>query len=129
VMFVSLVQAGPVELIDGPRLVTAGVSVEEAPGHTPGHLLVRVTSGDSGVLIIGDITHHPLQVSHPDWNSAGWMCPHGRRRLDGCWRSVGLMGHGGLSGLAHWGAFSAGADETRCREGATLAGTSAGRVG
>jgi glyoxylase-like metal-dependent hydrolase (beta-lactamase superfamily II) len=69
--FVPLVEAGPVELIDGPRTVTPGVSVEETPGHTPGHLLVRIRSEDSAALIMGDITHHPLQVSHPDWNSAG----------------------------------------------------------
>ena len=40
-----------------------------APGHTPGHVAVGVVDGGERGMIIGDASHHPFQVAHPDWYS------------------------------------------------------------
>lgn len=52
---------------DGKEVV-AGVTAMAAPGHTPGHTMYRVSSGNQSLLIWGDIVHSaPLQFPHPDW--------------------------------------------------------------
>ncbi len=38
-----------------------------APGETPGHCMVRVRSGGETFYYVGDLFHHPCEVSHPDW--------------------------------------------------------------
>jgi glyoxylase-like metal-dependent hydrolase (beta-lactamase superfamily II) len=48
------------------REVASGVTVIPAPGHTPGHVAVRVDSCGSSLVILGDAAVHPLQVSEPE---------------------------------------------------------------
>jgi glyoxylase-like metal-dependent hydrolase (beta-lactamase superfamily II) len=51
--------------------IASGVSCVPAPGHTPGHTMYRVQSGNSSLLIAGDIVHIPaLQFPRPDWSIA-----------------------------------------------------------
>jgi glyoxylase-like metal-dependent hydrolase (beta-lactamase superfamily II) len=53
--------------VDGQEVV-AGVTAMAAPGHTPGHTMYRVTSGNQTLLIWGDIIHAAaLQFPHPEW--------------------------------------------------------------
>lgn len=48
--------------------IVAGLTAVPAPGHTPGHAMVRVASGNSGLLVWGDIVHTAvLQFRHPEW--------------------------------------------------------------
>ena len=49
--------------------IVPGVGVIHAPGHTPGHRAVLVSSGDEHLLITGDALHHPVQVTHQEWLS------------------------------------------------------------
>lgn len=50
--------------LDAVRLV-------HAPGHTPGHSAVRITSGSDALFFITDLAHHaPIQFPHPDWHVA-----------------------------------------------------------
>lgn len=51
-----------IERITGETEVSAGVVVQPAPGHTPGHVIVR--AGEFAV--IGDMVAHELQVVDPD---------------------------------------------------------------
>ena len=52
---------------DGKEVV-AGVTAIAAPGHTPGHTMYRISSGNQSLLIWGDIVHSaPLQFPHPEW--------------------------------------------------------------
>lgn len=37
------------------------------PGHTPGHVAVGIASAGERAVIIGDASHHPFHVTHPDW--------------------------------------------------------------
>jgi glyoxylase-like metal-dependent hydrolase (beta-lactamase superfamily II) len=53
--------------VDGKEVV-AGVTAIAAPGHTPGHTMYRISSGNQSLLIWGDIVHSaPLQFPHPEW--------------------------------------------------------------
>ena len=38
-----------------------------APGHTPGHVAVGISDAGERGVIIGDASHHPFHVAHPDW--------------------------------------------------------------
>lgn len=47
--------------------IGAGVWLEAAPGHTPGHQIVHVTSGTHSLLLLGDaLICGPLQFARPD---------------------------------------------------------------
>jgi glyoxylase-like metal-dependent hydrolase (beta-lactamase superfamily II) len=60
--------SGLLELIDGERSISAGISAFCTPGHTPGHQSLLVSSGDEKAIILGDVAHTPAQVVRPDWS-------------------------------------------------------------
>lgn len=46
--------------------VVPGIAAIAAPGHTPGHSMLRLSSGNAGLLIWGDIVHNAaLQFAEP----------------------------------------------------------------
>ncbi|SDL10154.1 Glyoxylase, beta-lactamase superfamily II [Nonomuraea jiangxiensis] len=49
-------------VVEGDAEIVPGVRVRLAPGHTPGHQIVRV--GD--VAMTGDLVHHPVQLANPE---------------------------------------------------------------
>jgi glyoxylase-like metal-dependent hydrolase (beta-lactamase superfamily II) len=62
------IAAGNVKFIADGEEVVPGLTAHSAPGHTPGHTMYRVTSGNDTLLIWGDIIHsYALQFAHPDW--------------------------------------------------------------
>ncbi|UYN98405.1 MAG: MBL fold metallo-hydrolase [Devosia sp.] len=55
--------------MDRETEIAPGVTAVPLPGHTPGHMGLRVVSGSESVLIWGDLLHAPAyQFSHPDWS-------------------------------------------------------------
>ncbi|MBT4488776.1 MAG: MBL fold metallo-hydrolase [Rhodospirillaceae bacterium] len=62
-----IVDAGLAELVDMDHRITSEVWLEPTPGHTPGHVSVRISSQGEEAVITGDMTHHPCQFAHPDW--------------------------------------------------------------
>jgi glyoxylase-like metal-dependent hydrolase (beta-lactamase superfamily II) len=54
-------------LLDQPTELASGVLVFSAPGHTPGHAAVLISSGREQLLYAGDAIVHPAQFEHPDW--------------------------------------------------------------
>jgi glyoxylase-like metal-dependent hydrolase (beta-lactamase superfamily II) len=56
-----------VTLLDGEGEVVPGIGVIPAPGHTPGHMVVSVSSGGERLLYIGDTVLYPLHLEHTDW--------------------------------------------------------------
>jgi glyoxylase-like metal-dependent hydrolase (beta-lactamase superfamily II) len=49
--------------------IAPGVTAIPMPGHTPGHMGLRIESGGEALLIWGDVVHAPAyQFSHPDWS-------------------------------------------------------------
>ena len=49
--------------------VTAEISLQPTPGHTPGHVSVHIQSGGEAAVITGDMIHHPCQIAHPLWST------------------------------------------------------------
>jgi glyoxylase-like metal-dependent hydrolase (beta-lactamase superfamily II) len=57
-------------VLPGKKIVE-GVEVVDAPGHTPGHIALLVTSGKEALLNAADTAHHHvLMFAHPEWTSA-----------------------------------------------------------
>lgn len=65
----ALEESGLLDLETRDRDVVAGVRVLHAPGHTPGHRVVRIIDGNDELLLTGDLLHVPPQVMHPSWRS------------------------------------------------------------
>lgn len=66
--FGPFVDEGRVESVEGDREIVQGIAMSETFGHTPGHMSVEIVSGSTRAVIAGDVTHHPIQASHPEWN-------------------------------------------------------------
>jgi len=49
--------------------VVPGVYAIPAPGHTPGHLAVLLSSDGHHLLNLGDAAVHPLHLERPDWEN------------------------------------------------------------
>ena len=43
------------------------IELRHAPGHTPGHQVLRVASDGARALLSADTWNHPMQLAHPDW--------------------------------------------------------------
>jgi glyoxylase-like metal-dependent hydrolase (beta-lactamase superfamily II) len=64
-----VLKSGQAVTVGMDHKVAAGVALEPSPGHTPGHVSVRIGEGKDSAVAIGDMMHHPIQAVHPDWNS------------------------------------------------------------
>lgn len=67
----TLERLGALELIDGDAEVVPGVTILHTPGESPGHAVVRVRSSGQSFYYLGDLFHHPAEISHLDWVSPG----------------------------------------------------------
>ena len=61
-----IIDAGLAELVDMDQVLTPEVRLQPTPGHTPGHVSVRIASRGEEAVITGDLMHHPLQCAEPD---------------------------------------------------------------
>jgi len=68
-----VVEAKLALMVDGMHPIDDNLMIEPAPGHSPGHSLLRVESCGESAMFIGDIVHHPLQIAVPDYNSFACM--------------------------------------------------------
>lgn len=62
---------GHLELVDDEREIVPGVTMIAAPGESPGHCIVRVSSEGATFYFLGDLFHHPCEVPHLDWTCTG----------------------------------------------------------
>ena len=76
---------GRLELVDAEVEVAPGLRLIAAPGHTPGHVCVAITSGREMAIYTGDLVHHLAQFEHPEWSPAFDLLPElsaeSRRRV------------------------------------------------
>ena len=61
--------AGLADLVEMDYRVTDEVRLVPTPGHTPGHVSVRIASRGEEAVITGDLMHHPVQCAEPAWAS------------------------------------------------------------
>jgi glyoxylase-like metal-dependent hydrolase (beta-lactamase superfamily II) len=66
---VPVVEAGQAELVDSRHAVDPWLSFEPSPGHTPGHVCVRLTTAAGQAVFTGDLMHRTVQVAEPQWSS------------------------------------------------------------
>ena len=64
-----VVDAGLVDFVENGDLLCKEMTVFLTPGHSPGHLSVRVVSDGKEGVLTGDVAHHPCQMAHVDWAS------------------------------------------------------------
>ena len=64
-----VLDAGLAQLVEMDHRVSDELWFEPTPGHTPGHVSVRLASDGAGAVITGDLMHHPVQVAEPGWGS------------------------------------------------------------
>ena len=65
-----LADLGRVEVIDTDGTAIApGITARMAPGHTMGHLVLVLASGDERAVLLGDAVTCPVQLEEPDWSA------------------------------------------------------------
>ena len=64
-----ILDAGLADLVKHDHLVAPELRLEPTPGHTPGHVSVRLRSRGEEAVVTGDLMHHPVQCAHPEWAS------------------------------------------------------------
>ncbi len=64
-----VIAAGHAEIVEAGYRVDDEVAVEPSPGHTPGHYCVTLSQAGATAIFTGDVTHHPVQMAVPEWNS------------------------------------------------------------
>ena len=61
--------AGVLEFYSGDQELVSGITAVAAPGHTPGHHALEITSGDKTMLHMADTANHFLvALMHPEWS-------------------------------------------------------------
>ena len=73
-------EAGLVDLIETDYRICDEISLVPTPGHTPGHVSLRIASDGEEALITGDFMHHPCQIARPDWSSTADSDPAAARQ-------------------------------------------------
>lgn len=71
-----IVEAGQAIIVEDTHQIDDGMWLEPAPGHTPGHVMLNLKSGEETALMSGDVIHHPLQLIRPGWSSRACEDPH-----------------------------------------------------
>lgn len=62
-----IMEADQAVLVDMDHALDDEVWLEPTPGHTPGHVAVRLASNNTRAVMCGDIMHSPIQCAHPEW--------------------------------------------------------------
>jgi glyoxylase-like metal-dependent hydrolase (beta-lactamase superfamily II) len=80
-------EAGQAVLWDGLYRIDEHLTLESAPGHTPGSSVLRLASGSDRAVFVGDLLHSPVQILQPHGNSNACLDPGqavaSRRRILG----------------------------------------------
>ena len=74
-----IVQSGQAELIEDQHGFSEEIAIEPAPGHTPGHFVVRLSGGGCEAVLSGDLMHTMLQLRYPDWSTRFCVDPTSAR--------------------------------------------------
>ena len=68
-----IIDANLCRFVDTNEIICEEISLQSTPGHTPGHVSVRIHSEGESAVITGDFLHHPCQMEEPYWEcTADW---------------------------------------------------------
>jgi glyoxylase-like metal-dependent hydrolase (beta-lactamase superfamily II) len=80
-----IIEAGMAHFVPDTADLGDGISLVPTPGHTPGHVSIRIQTGAGDVYVTGDSIHHPCQLAHTHWTASIDQSPsdaiQSRRRL------------------------------------------------
>ncbi|MET7455844.1 MBL fold metallo-hydrolase [Streptomyces sp. NPDC005574] len=68
-------RAGQADRWGGEHRIDEHLTLESAPGHTPGSSLLRVASRGERAAFVGDLLHSPVQILRPDCSSCFCLDP------------------------------------------------------
>ena len=66
---VPVMEAGQAVLVAMDHALDDEVCLVPTPGHTPGHVSIRLTSKGQSAVMMGDIMHSPVQCAEPRWHA------------------------------------------------------------
>ncbi len=99
---------GQLHLVDQEMEVVPGMRAVAAPGHTPGHMAVAVSSQGQQLLCLSDTVLHPIHMEQPEWHAVVDFDPPEvvatrRRLLDraAAEKALVLVFHFPFPGLGH----------------------------
>jgi glyoxylase-like metal-dependent hydrolase (beta-lactamase superfamily II) len=67
---------GQVDLVDRETEIVPGIRALAAPGHTPGHMALSISSRGEQLLCISDAVLHPIHLEQPEWHAVVDFAPH-----------------------------------------------------
>jgi len=62
-----VIAAGQAVAIEDGHVLDHALTVEATPGHTLGHVAIRLRAGERQAIFSGDVMHVPLQIHYPGW--------------------------------------------------------------
>ncbi len=99
---------GQLDLIDHETEILPGIQAIAAPGHTPGHMALAISSGGEQLLCISDTVLSPIHLEQPDWYPVVDLAPEQamatkRRLLDraAAEKALVIASHFPFPGLGH----------------------------
>lgn len=66
-----VVEAGQADIVADDYAFNDEVSFAPTPGHTPGHVGIRLSSAGENAILSGDVVHTPIQCREPGWSAVG----------------------------------------------------------
>jgi glyoxylase-like metal-dependent hydrolase (beta-lactamase superfamily II) len=64
-----VIAAGQAEVVNDDFALDDQITLEPTPGHTLGHVAVRIASNGERAVMCGDVIHSPVQLLHPEWTA------------------------------------------------------------
>ena len=58
---------GQIDLVDRETEILPGIQAIAASGHTPGHMVLAISSGGERLVYISDTALHTIHLEQPDW--------------------------------------------------------------
>lgn len=75
-----VIEAGQSEFVEGGYSIGNEAVIEALPGHTPGHAGLHLYSKGQEAIMSGDLMHHAVQISEPDWSTSACVDPDQSRK-------------------------------------------------
>jgi len=97
-----VIESGQAMAIDMTHKLGDGLLIEPAPGHTPGHVLLKAQSKGQEALFVGDVIHHPMQIYQTEW-STNFCTDPAQARISRRNMLAHCASHGSLLCPAHFG--------------------------
>ena len=75
-----VIEAGQDMTIEGEEEIGGRLKFMPTPGHTPGHMSIKLVAAGGEAIFTGDVMHQPIQVYFPQWNSKYCEDPEAARQ-------------------------------------------------